>query len=227
MSTWTDERIESALAGLAGQIDLHEPAAAARARRRTRRHRSRWLGAAAASLAVAIGAVLTVPAGRATVTDWFGLGSVRFHRTTDSEVGAGRLIDGLTPLGIEAALAELGPIGERLDAVGLGRPDAAGRPTEGGVVVSWSEDAVTLWALDVRDGVQLDKSLGAGVPVRPLPQLGGDAVLVDGRHDLGTPIRTVTAERVIWWIDGDSQYRLEADLAADELIAIAENLAGP
>ncbi|MFV0308459.1 MAG: hypothetical protein ACK5OX_12020 [Desertimonas sp.] len=229
MSTWTDDRIEAALGRLAGLVDLpivHEqtPATVDMIDRRRPRRLSPFL-VAALVLTVVIGTVAAVPGSRRAVAEWFGIGTVSFHRTADPLVGTATLVDEVGPLAVDQALREFPLTIEQLEQAGLGRPDTAGQAREGAVVLGWSHGAVTLWATELSGALQLNKSFPDDVRIVPLPQISDGAVLIDGPHDLVTPIRVV-ADRVVWWGDETSQFRLEGDLSAGDLVAIADALAG-
>ena len=50
----------------------------------------------------------------------------------------------------------------------------------------------------------------------PVDGLGDYAVLIDGRHVLEAPSRRVATGRVLWWLAGGRQFRLESELAVSD-----------
>jgi hypothetical protein len=106
----------------------------------------------------------------------------------------------------------------------LGRPDEAGRPPEGGVVLAWKEGSTTLWVLPAHDGPAVVKQLGAEDRAEVIAGVGEAAVLIEGDHVLSTPARELAADRVLWWIVSTREHRLESDRVGAELIAIGRAL---
>ena len=133
--------------------------------------------------------------------------------------------DGVQPLDVEEAIGRAGLDAPRLDAAGLGRPDGAGIPPEGGVLLSWDRGTTTLWLRHGEDVVMVVKRLLEDGQAEPVERLGEYAVLIDGAHVLETPSRHVAAGRVLWWLDGGREHRLESDLDAGAMIEIGRALA--
>jgi hypothetical protein len=223
---WSDRRLERALAALADELVV--PAAPEKLTFSTRRQaRGRALAVAAAVLGVAVGVIATVPDTRDAVAGWLGLGSVRLERVavpTEDRVGLPRLDDDVVAVDVDEALVEAGVTTEALDAAGLGRPDEAGRPPEGGVVLAWNEGSTTLWVLPAHDGPAVVKQLGAEDRAEVIAGVGEAAVLIEGDHVLSTPARELAADRVLWWIVSTREHRLESDRVGAELIAIGRAL---
>jgi len=219
MAEWTDARLDAALASLADALDVPEAAAPA-PRRRPRRRRVAVLLAAAAAAVVVL--VVAVPPARDTVARWFG---VRVERDDGGAPAAGRFTDDVAPMAVDDALARAGLDALALDTAGLGRPTAAGEPPEGGVLLAWDDGASTLWVRPGDDDVVVVKQIGDEATSAYVAGLGDYAVLVDGTHALDTPSRRVAAGRVLWWLDGGRQWRLESDLPATAMTAAARALA--
>ncbi len=131
----------------------------------------------------------------------------------------------MAPLDVAAAIAATDLDLGRVASSPLGAPDAAGVPPEGGVLLAW-DDGTTLWVRQVGDDITVVKRLGEEDRVDDVPGVGDYAVLIDDEHVLDTPARRVAADRVLWWIGGDREHRLESDRPAAELIEIAGALAG-
>jgi hypothetical protein len=221
---WSDERIEHALVGLAGELDVPpadsiEPLAARR-RRATRRRR---LLVAAAVLALAVAAALAITPSRETVARWFGL-----HVERDDGTGAAvtdAFADDVLAMDVATAIERSGLDRAHLESAGLGVPDAAGLPPEGGVVLTWGRGATTLWvrSYEARTEVVVKRLVGDD-RAEVIDGVGDYAVLIDGAHVLETPARTVAAGRVLWWLWDGRELRLESDLDAGEMLATARAL---
>ena len=111
------------------------------------------------------------------------------------------------------------------DATSLGRPDAAGIPPEGGVLLAWRDGATTLWVRSGEDDIVVVKKLVGSGGSELIDDLGDYAVLIDDDHVLDTPARRVAAGRVLWWLDEGRQWRLESDLDAATMLAVGRALA--
>ena len=229
MTVWSDERIEAALAGLADELVVPDgPLDTVRPGRGHRPERV-LIGVAAAVIVLAL-VLSAVPAGRRAVAGWLGLGRVRVERIDPGlerppESG---FVDGVAPLDVDVALAAAGVEEPALDGAGLGRPEAAGRPPEGGVVLTWDDGATTLWVRrpDEGDDVGLVKQLIADAVAEPVEGIGEAAILIEGDHVLATPARTVAADRVLWWVVDDVEHRLETDRSRADLLEMGRTLAG-
>lgn len=227
---WTDERIESALGSLADVLEVPGPSPIERGAPSLRRLRRRRVLAAAAAVLAVIALSVAVPSTRRAMAEWFGLRKmeVRFvgDRAADPD-GLPRFADGVAAISVDDALATVGLDGTRLVDVGLGPPEFAGQPPEGGVLVAWDRDT-TLWIRPLRpppDASELvTKQLSVDDAALPIAEIGDGAVYVDGEHVLATPSRRVAADRILWWIDDGTEYRLESDRPLDELVEIAQGL---
>lgn len=223
---WSDDRIERALAALADDLVVpDEPEDITAPPRRPALRR--LLAAAAVALAAAAGIVAAVPDARDAVAGWFGLGSVRLERVALPAPQAGglpRLTDGVVAVDVDQAMAEADVSLAALDAAGLGRPDEAGRPPEGGVVLVWRQGSTTLWIRTVEDAPMVIKRLADDDRAELVAGLGEAAVLIEGDHVLATPARELAADRVLWWVAGTREFRLESDRPGGELVDIGRAL---
>ena len=216
---WTDDRLDAALFALADVLDVPSDERLVVARP-TARPRRRWpLLVAAAVVLVVVGVVAIAPA-RDTVARWFG---VRVERD-DGATARGSFADDVTSIDVDEAIARTGLTPAAFDATSLGRPDAAGIPPEGGVLLAWRDGTTTLWVRPGDDDITVVKKLGSGES-ELVEDLGDYAVLIDGAHVLETPARRVAAGRVLWWLDDGRQWRLESDLDAAAMLAVGRALA--
>ena len=182
--------------------------------------RRRWPLLVAAAVVLVVAAVVVIQPAREAVARWFG---VRIERD-DGAPATGSFVDGVRPLDVDDAMVRAGLDPAAVRATSLGRPDAAGVPPEGGVVLSWRTGATTLWVRPGDDDIVVVKGLGPTSASAMVSDVGDYAVLIEGRHVLDTPARRVAAGRVLWWIGDGTQHRLESDLPAPTLIAIARTL---
>lgn len=230
---WSDERVEAALASLAEELVV--PTAALETGRPATVGRfppgRRILLAAAAALLVVIAVVAAVPPARRTVAGWLGIGTVTLERVASpatAPTGLEPFDDGVPPLDVAVAVAASGLDERRLDTAGLGVPERAGRPPEGGILLAWDGDDTTLWIRapdEVADAeTAVIKRLDAEDRAERIAGVGDAALLIDGEHVLTTPARRVAADRVLWWVVDDVEHRLESDRPVAELIAIARAL---
>ncbi len=191
--------------------------------RRARRRPTRWLAVAAAVLVVAVLVGILTPAGE-TVARWFGIGklTITFVPPDDTTPPPTETIfsDSVTALDSATAYADAELDPATFDASVLGRPDRFGRPPEQGVLFGWTPSDTTLW---VRDGADpfVGKKVVERTGVSEVPGLGDYALFIDGAHVLETPSRRLRADRVLWWIADDHEYRLESPLPQGEMIRIA------
>jgi hypothetical protein len=220
---WTEERLDAALFAVADSVDVPGDERLV-IDRRPARNRRRWpLLVAAAIVLVAIGVVAIAPA-RDTVARWFG---VRIERD-DGAKARGSFADDVVAIEVDDAIARAGLDATVFDPTPLGRPDAAGIPPEGGVLLAWRDGATTLWVRQGDDDIVVVKKLiGSRDDARPIDDLGDYSVLIDGNHVLDTPARRVAAGRVLWWLDDGRQWRLESELDTTTMLAVGRALAGP
>jgi hypothetical protein len=183
---------------------------------------------AAVTLAVIAGAVVAIAPARRAVSGWFRIGRIELDvdRRTDS-TGLPSLTDAARPIEQSAADDLLGQPTPVVDTSSLGPPTNWWTIPEGGVVVGWPDGETSLWLTATAGGEELvDKIVAAEADVTELPDLGDGGAAVRGSHVLRTPHRRVAADSVVIWADGDLTWRLEGTAELDELIAIANQLAG-
>ncbi len=158
---------------------------------------------------------------RDTVARWFG---VQVERD-DGATARGSFADDVTPIDVDDAIARTPLEASAFDASPLGRPDAAGVPPEGGVLLAWRDGATTLWVRSGDDDIVIVKKLIGSASGELVDDLGDYAVLIDGDHVLDTPARRVAAGRVLWWLDEGRQWRLESELDVTTMLAVGRALA--
>ncbi len=224
---WTDERLDDVLAAIAADLEVPPapsfvPSAIVRPLGATGARWRRAVLVAAAVLVLVLAAMVLVTPARNAVARWFGLDVT--YDLQPSAVPAATFADGVAPLDVDDAIIRSGLDRERLAAGDLGIPDSAGVPPEGGVLLAWNRGSTTLWVRTTGDSVDVVKRLLAGDQVDSVAGLGEFAVLVDEPHLLETPSRRVGAGRVLWWIDGDNEYRLESALDAPTLVSVARTI---
>lgn len=251
---FTTERLEVTLASIGRHLEIPPEPTGPMALGRPRRWRptGRLLVAAVVLVIAAAGVAIFFPSARAAVADLFGIGSTRIEITDQDPVdgahdgafdgahdgvGGGvvdgpelpHVAEGLPRVSADEAAGLLG--GELPDTSGttLGPPEAIDRMPEGGVLLAWRDDTVTLWVRATTEpttgpGIVLRKLIGAGADVESVDGLGTEALIITDAHLLQTPQRRLAAQRVLLWYDDDHEYRFEADLAPADLIAIARGL---
>lgn len=222
---WTDDRLDEALLTLGEHLDVPMAPSDRRSGAGRRREPQRWRLAAAAAAAVLVvtGAVVFSPT-REAVARWFGLQVVSDE---EAATATGSFADDVTPLDVDTAMARIPLDSHRLADSALGRPDAAGVPPEGGVVLAWDAGSTTLWVRSGDDDAVVTKRYSVDAQVEPVGGIGEQALLIEGNHELDTPARRVAAGRVLWWLTGSGERRLESDLDAGVLIDLAQELEPP
>jgi hypothetical protein len=218
--SWTDERLDAALFALADLLDVpsDERLVVARPAPRARR---RWPLLVAAAVVLGFLGVVAIAPARDTVARWFG---VRVERD-DGATARGSFVDDVTAIDVDDAIARTGLTPAAFDATSLGRPEAAGIPPEGGVLLAWRDGTTTLWVRSGDDDVVVVKKLVGSGGSQLIEDLGDYAMLIDDDHVLDTPARRVAAGRVLWWLDEGRQWRLESDLDAAAMLAVGRALA--
>lgn len=185
--------------------------------------------AVVAVVSLAVGLIAPV---REAVADWLGIGSTRLdHEPAEEGRERPALGEGLAPATAAEVDHELGatPASLGLDTSDLGPAPLVALAPEGGVILAWPERATTLWvrspAGDGRLATPfLKRPAGApGLEVRDVAGLGDEALVIDGAHVLDTPVRSLTATTVVLWLHGGREFRLEAAVPADRLVAIARS----
>jgi hypothetical protein len=183
---------------------------------------------AAVTLAVIAGAVVAIAPARRAVSGWLRIGRIELDvdRRTES-TGLPSLTEAARPIEPTAAGDLLGHTMPAVDISSLGPPTHWWTIPEGGVVVGWQDGETSLWLTTAADGEGLvDKIVGAESAVTELPDLGDGGAAVRDSHVLRTPNRRVAADNVVIWVDDDLTWRLEGTADLDELIAVANQLAG-
>lgn len=222
-----DDRLAAVLASVGEHLVV--PTLADPLVRRRQRLAGAVLTAAAAVVVLVLVAVAPV---RRTVADWLGIGSTRIEVPALSVPLPGPsstlppLVGDLSTL--PCATAERGwgrPI-PPLRGTRLGEPAGCALMPEGGVLLVWP-DGTSLWIRSQHEDTRVvfDKAVASREDVRPVDGIGDGAVFVAGEHIFRTPHRTVEAASVLVWLDGGDEMRLESDLPAEDLIAIAEEIA--
>lgn len=221
-----DDRLEAVLVSVGADLDTTSPEGPAP---RSSSARRSWL-AAAVAVAVVAGGVLAVAPARRTVGGWLGIGRTELRVDSDLALPADHVpgfVAGGEPIRPSRVAALAGIAADALDASPLGPPEGWLAAPEGGAVAVWADHAASLWVLPTGDtqAMLFSKTVGTAERVRELPDLGDGGVLVEGRHLISTPFRTVPADSVVLWTFGDTALRLEATPAADvDLVQLATAL---
>lgn len=200
------------------------------------RLRHRYLALAAAiAVAVLLATALVVAPAREAIADWLGIGTTRIERVPDAEADAADPT-GLPHVDEALVAASDDELAEALDGrplpdvdgTRLGAPDLVGLAPDTGVLFGWGEGRTTLW---VQSGAGVEapeywrtKLLRMGVPVEVVEGLGDDALLIHDDHVLVSAGRTFDAARVLLWIDGGFEWRLESDLDRAEMLTVAQRI---
>jgi len=223
---WTEDRLISVLGSIGAHLDVPErlePWSIDQVRTGRTSRWSRRLLVAAVVAAVVLLATLTIAPVRHAVARWLGIGSTSIEQVPSLPVPPSDLpgfLDAVRPLSTDEAEATLG--GPLPVVPALGAPDLIAQPPEGGVVMAWAEHGVTLWVHRTNDTpLVMKKIVQSGARARFIPGLGDESLAIEGAHVFESPIRRVgAASTVLWAVDG-VEYRLEGDLAMDELVRVA------
>jgi hypothetical protein len=218
---WTDDRLDGALLALADVLDVPGDEHLVIGRGLARRRRRRWPLLVAAAIVLVVIAIVAIAPARETVARWFGVTIER----DDGATARGSFADGVAAIDVDDGLDRAGLDATAFDGTPLGRPDAAGIPPEGGVLLAWRDGATTLWVRPGDDDVMVVKKLIGSQQAELIDDVGDYAVLIDGDHVLDTPARRVAAGRVLWWLGDGRQWRLESDLDAATVLAVGRSLA--
>jgi hypothetical protein len=194
-----------------------------------RRGAHRWLLAGAAAVVVVLLVVLAVAPARHAVADWLGIGSTSIRYVPETELPEGappELGDGI-PAGREPS-----PLPR------LGEPDAAFRDDRGVTSYVWaaSEDLPELgesgWGaiLSVRQVTASPgdmKLLARNDEVQTVTVGQSTGLWIPGQHLVAVPGQApATAYRVLLWVDGPTQYRLETQLPLEDAVALGGTVEG-
>ncbi len=223
-----DDRLTIVLASIADHLVVDGGALAPAPAPREIRPLWRPLLVAAVTLAVIVGAVVAIDPARRAVSGWLRIGRIELdvdHRTDST--GLPSLTDAAQPIdpsAVDELLAQPMPV---VDRSSLGAPTHWWTIPEGGVVVGWPDGETSLWLTTTAGGEELvDKIVVAETDVTELPDLGDGGAAVRGSHVLRTPHRRVAADSVVIWSDGELTWRLEGTADPDDLIDVANQLAG-
>lgn len=222
------DRLEAVLTSVGHHLEIPpQPADLATAPARLTRRTGRLL-AVAAAIAIVVAGTLLIPSTRAAIADIFGIGSTRIEITNESGLDGTvlpHIAEGLTPISVDAATAMVGGDLPDTNATDLGPPDAVYRMPEGGVLLGWREDAVTLWIRTAIDTEAIFRKLvSSDEDVETVEGLGTEALIITDAHFLQTPQRLLAANTVLLWFDDEREYRLEADLTRGEMTDLARSL---
>ena len=223
---FSDARLEQILMSVGAHLELGAPSAPSA----PSVHRgSTWLRrlAVAAVILIALLVVgLAVAPVRSAVADWLGIGKTHVVKVPGGvDIGGLPLIqDRLRPVSRDDAAAVLG--GPLPTVAALGEPQIVVLPTEGGVLMGWTQGNTTLWVhpIDVDPKLFLQKLVAVGENVEPVEGVGEAALYVEGTHILETPGRRLAARSVLLWVQDGVEYRLESDLSRDEMIDVAKSV---
>ncbi len=219
---FSEARLEVVLMSVGEHLVVDAPVPAKRAS-------SVWprrLAIAAAVVVALLVVTMAIAPVREAVADWLGIGSTHIVKVEGGidATDLPTIRDGLKVISrADAETALRAPLPE---VPVLGEPDVLVRAPEGGVVMGWAKGDTTLWVhgMSLEPGPFLDKLLAAGERVEPVEGVGEDALYVEGTHVLETPARRLAARSVLLWVEDGREYRLESDLARDELIEIAKSV---
>lgn len=221
---------------MASALDCAPGTVKSRLSRATVRLRHQLAAVVAVVVVVSLAVGLIAPV-REAVAGWLGIGSTRVDQTPVEDgrerPGVGEGLAPATDAEVEDALgATVGSLG--LDASELGPPELVALAPEGGVILTWSQGAITLWArpqpADGWPAGPFTKRPSGPQPlgVRDVAGLGDQALVIEGDHVLETPGRSLAATTAVLWLDGDRELRLEAAaVPADRLVAIARSFDPP
>jgi hypothetical protein len=231
---YDDARLEAVLRSIGAHLSTseavdEEATVTPLPQRRPPLRSGRWIAAAAAAL-IAVGAVGALTPVGDTVAGWFGLGGLSVTVVLPEETLPAPdavFTDDVRPLDAAAAWERAGIAPETFDDSALGRPDVYGEPPEGGVVFGWDGGGSSLWVRRASDDAEnvVKKQVVDASSAEWVQGLGDTALLIDGDHILETPFRRVGADRVVWWIDGDTEYRFESTLPGEDIIDVAQLVA--
>jgi hypothetical protein len=191
--------------------------------------RRRLLVAAAVLIAVTVAVASIAPARRA-VSGWLRVGNIDVEVDPDLTVEPElpSFVDDLAPLDEASLATRLGqPVPGVSESV-LGPPQAWWSPPERGILATWSRASTSLWIVQTVESYRapLDKWLREPQAATAIPDLGDGGYVVEGAHVFQTPFRTVAANSVVAWSDGELTFRLDSSMPTDELLEVARSIAG-
>ena len=223
------DRLDIVLASV-GQHLVVEPVADGRSEIARPGPWGRRLLAAAVVLAVASATVASIAPARRVVSGWLRAGNIEVEIDPDLTVPPELpgFVDDLAPLDEERLAVRLGRPVPDVSRSTLGAPDAWWSPPELGILATWTQDATSLWVVATVDTIpsSLDKWLREPGAATSVPDLAEGGYVVEGAHIFQTPFRTVAANSVVAWTDGDLTFRLDSTMPVDDLLAVARAIAG-
>jgi hypothetical protein len=190
--------------------------------------RQRVLVAAVAVLVLSA-AVASIAPARRVVSGWLRAGNIEVEVDPDVTVTADlpAFVDGIEPLAEPDLASMLGRPVPDLSGSLLGSPEAWWSPPERGILATWDdEEATSLWVVATADTYpgMLEKWLHEPEDAASVPDLGDGGYLVEGSHIFQTPFRTIAADSVVAWTDGDLTFRLDSTMAPDRLVDVARSI---
>ena len=225
------DRLDLVLASVGQHLVVDSPDGAAEAVDDDRRPvwRRRLLAAAAVLLAVTTAVASIAPARRA-VSGWLRAGNIDVGIDPDLTVGPElpAFVDDVASLDEGQLAARLGQPVPEVSGSLLGPPQAWWSPPERGILGTWNRDSTSLWIVETVDTspASLDKWLREPEAATSVPDLGEGGYVVEGEHIFQTPFRTVAANSVVAWTDGELTFRLDSTMATDALLEVARSIAG-
>jgi hypothetical protein len=190
--------------------------------------RRRLLVAAAVLLAVTA-AVASIAPARRVVSGWLRAGNIDVEVDPDLTVGRDlpAFVDDVAQLDDAQLAARLGQQVPDLSESLLGPPLAWWSPPERGILATWTRDSTSLWIVETVETspASLDKWLREPDTATSVADLGDGGYVVEGAHIFQTPFRTVAANSVVDWTDGELTFRLDSTMATDELLEVARSIA--
>lgn len=190
--------------------------------------RRRLLVAAAVLLAVTA-AVASIAPARRVVSGWLRAGNIDVEIDPDLTIGPElpAFVDDVAQLDDRQLAARLGQSVPDLSGSVLGPPQAWWSPPERGLLATWNRDSTSLWIVETVDTypASLDKWLREPQAATSTPDLGEGGYVVEGAHIFQTPFRTVAANSVVAWTDGELTFRLDSTMPSDQLLEVARSIA--
>jgi hypothetical protein len=194
-----------------------------------RRSRGARLAVAAVVVLAVLAAALAIEPSREALAHWFGIGSTIIRRVPASDLPSAPTRPDLgreepVPPG-DAPLPALGPPEARYtqapDVRSYVWPAGADLPALAG------SDLGAVLSVRPSDGVPVTKLVPVGDPAEAVSVGGVPALWIPGDHVLlgsdGTPTK---AQRVLLWVVGGRQYRLETNVDRDRALALAATVPG-
>ena len=178
---------------------------------------------------VASAAVASIAPARRVVSGWLRAGNIEVDIDPDLTIPPElpAFVDGIEPLAETGLAEQLGQAVPDLSGSLLGSPEAWWSPPERGILATWGEDATSLWVVATADTYSgmLDKWLHEPEDATAVSDLGSGGYVIEGDHIFQTPFRTIAANSVVAWTDGDLTFRLDSTMSPDRLVEVARSIA--